>query len=79
MKRDLGWLWHTLAGAALAAVAVLPVPWWLVLPALLAAGFAREVVQHDWWLSLHQWVEAVAWPLGGMLGVALVEVTLWLL
>lgn len=55
MSRDLGWAWHGLAGGVVGALGVF--------------GFAREVLQHDWTLSLHQWIEALAWPAGGLVVV----------
>lgn len=35
---------------------------------LFLGGYLREVQQHDWSLSLHQWIEALAWGIGGLIG-----------
>lgn len=47
-----GWRIHAAAGGLLALLAVV--------------GFGREVLQHDWSLSPHQFWEGAAWPLGGL-------------
>lgn len=50
MRQD--WLLHLGGGAIIGVLAVV--------------GYGREVLQHDWSLSPHQWLEAAAWPLGGL-------------
>lgn len=50
MKRD--WTLHFAGGALIGLLAIV--------------GYGREVIQHDWSLSPHQWWEAVTWPLGGL-------------
>ena len=52
VARDLGMAWHGLAGGIVMLLAV--------------GGFSRELVQHDWPLSPHQWLEALAWPAVGL-------------
>jgi len=52
VRRDLGALWHGLAGGVVGALAVV--------------GYGREALQHGWSLSLHQWIEGAAWPAGGL-------------
>lgn len=42
---------------------------------LAIVGISREIIQHDWSLTLHQWIEALAWPVGGIL-VAFVGIPL---
>ena len=72
MTRDFGALWHALAGFVLAAAATFaggPVPGAIAVGALLGFGLAREWWQHDRTLSRRQWLEALAWPAGGMLGL----------
>ena len=72
-RRDLGTLWHALAGLAIGALGALF--GWItaacVMVALAAGGWGREVVQHDLKLTGHQWFEAMAWPIGGAVGAAL--------
>jgi hypothetical protein len=77
--KDLGALWHALAGAAVTAVATLFVG---AIAALLIFGFAvlgwvREVWQHDLRLTRHQWAEAVSWPAGAALGYGAALPVLW--
>jgi len=68
---DLGPLWHALGGAAItAAVALAGIPGLLVV--LLVGGWLREVLQHDPWLTPWQWIEALAWSVGGAVAWALV-------
>ena len=55
MKKDSGWKLHFVAGA-------LGVPWFVL-------GYLREVMQHDWELTAHQWLEALAWPAGWYISV----------
>jgi len=64
MKRDLGPVWHGIAGITVGALAVL--------------GFTREVLQHDWSLTPWQILEAISWPLGGLvaIGIGLVVIKL---
>ena len=72
-ERDLGVLWHGLGGAVIGAFAAL-FGWIAAAGATLAlagAGYAREAIQHDLCLSGRQWLEAIAWPLGGALGAGL--------
>lgn len=52
------WQLHVAAGALIALLAVV--------------GFGREVLQHDWTLTGHQWAEAIAWPAGGLAVLGLV-------
>ncbi len=53
-KRDLGASLHALVGA--------------VIVVLFAGGYLREALWdgHGWSLTLHQWIEAVSWGLGGL-------------
>ena len=73
-----GWtgaLIHALvAGATTTVVALLSDPVWaaILVPVFAFGGWLREVAQHDLWLSLHQWIEAIAWPLGSALAWLLV-------
>ena len=72
-RRDLGALWHALASLAIGALAA-GFGWIAaagVMVALAAGGYAREVIQHDHTLTGHQWLEAMAWPIGGAVGAAL--------
>ena len=55
MSKDRGYLLHAGAGLVVGALAVL--------------GIGREVLQHDWTLSPHQWLEALAWPAGGLAAI----------
>lgn len=74
MKRDLGPLWHALAGLVVAGAATLaggPVPGAIAIGACLMVGVAREWWQHDLTLSAWQWGEALAWPGGALVGLAL--------
>jgi hypothetical protein len=66
--RDLGWLWHALAGLALGAAAAALGTLWGVGLLLLAFGYLREQAQHGWLLTPHQWLEAIAWAAGGLVG-----------
>lgn len=66
MKKDRGWIAHAVVAGAGAL-------WFLF-------GYIREVIQHDWNLTLHQWLEALAWPAGwflisllGLLIIALIK------
>jgi len=72
-QRDLGALWHALGGLGIGALAGLF--GWIaaagVVVALAVGGWAREAIQHDPALTGHQWLEALAWPIGGALGAAL--------
>ncbi len=64
---------HALAGAAITAGAVyIGIPGWLPLVVVGVAGWAREVWQHDLRLTLHQWLEALAWSLGSAISWAAV-------
>ena len=72
--RDLGVLWHLLAGVVLGGLAALVTPFWLAPIALALFGVLREMLQHDISLTLHQWVEGLAWPTGGLVGGILVAV-----
>jgi len=70
---DLDALWHALGGAAVtAAIALAGIPGLLLV--LLVGGWLREVLQHDPRLSPWQWVEALAWSVGGAVAWALVGV-----
>jgi len=40
-----------------------------VIGLLAVFGIGREALQHDFHLSLHQWIEALAWPAGGFVAV----------
>ena len=63
----MGKLWHALSGAAIyATVLHLGIPALDILAALALGGWLREVRQHDWRLTRHQWLEALAWPAGGV-------------
>ena len=50
--KDPGWLLHLVVGGMIMLLALL--------------GVGREVLQHDWSLSLHQWIEGLSWPAGGI-------------
>ena len=64
-RRDLGALWHALAGAALTALVVF-------------GGWLREKIQHpDGELSRHQRLEAAAWGIGAVLGAAGFAAWVW--
>lgn len=67
--KDPGWLWHGLAAAVLGAGAMYIGSLASVVTLMLVLGYLREQAQHGWQLSWpHQWVEALAWPVGGLLG-----------
>jgi hypothetical protein len=73
--KDLGWLWHGLGGFGITA-AIVGLMWlasgpcWVpfLMPALLLlGGYVRERWQHAWEpLNAHRWIEALAWPAGGV-------------
>jgi hypothetical protein len=56
-EKDRGWMLHLGAGAIVGLLAVV--------------GFGREVLQHDWSLTGHQFWEGAAWPLGGIVVLVL--------
>ena len=56
-RPDRGWALHAAAGG--------------VVGLLFALGYGREVAQHVWSLTAHQWLEALAWPAGGLVAIAL--------
>jgi len=70
MKRDLGALWHLLAGAAIGAL-------------VAGAGILREWIQHrgsrlrEW--SRHRRAEAAAWGFGAALAALGLAAWIWLL
>jgi len=67
MAKDRGWQLHAAVGGVIGALAVL--------------GIGREVVQHGWSLTAHQWLEALAWPVGGLavvlVGLLAIAVVQW--
>ena len=73
----MGVLWHALAGLGVGVVmTALAMPGWALVLSLGVFGWAREAWQHDLTLTVHQWVEAVGWPVGGAVGYALAR---WIL
>lgn len=69
----MGWLWHTLAGAALGAGASLIAPFWLGVVVVGGFGIAREMIQHQTvFLTPHQALEGGAWVAGSVLGAVAV-------
>lgn len=66
--KDWGWLWHGLAGLSLGFAATYVGSLVSVVVLLLLLGYLREQAQHGWKLTLHQWGEAIAWGVGGILG-----------
>lgn len=77
--KDLGWLWHGLGGFGITAVVSVGVffahwPAWvpfLMVPMLGVGGYVRERLQHIGDpdpMTPHRWIEALAWPLGGIIG-----------
>jgi hypothetical protein len=68
---DSDYALHFLGGAVICAILVVAGPWWwlpFAMVLLLAIwGYVREKDQHGWEkLTLHQWTEAVLWPIGGL-------------
>jgi hypothetical protein len=69
-----GTVLHALGGAVITGAAVLiGIPGWLPVLLVGVAGWLREVWQHDLRLTLHQWIEALAWGVGSALSWAVVE------
>lgn len=66
--RGWGWLLHLGVGAALGFLAAYAGTLVGVVGLLFVLGFLREQAQHDWRLTAHQWLEALAWGVGGLLG-----------
>lgn len=59
----MGAILHALVGALIMASAVFGGAFGL-LGAIVLYGIGREMTQHDFSLTLHQWVEALAWGAG---------------
>lgn len=81
--KDLGWLWHTLGGAALAGL-VWGLGVWVMPFVLTLVGLERERSyamgkdpdHRPWppdWLTPHKALEGCAWGIGGLL-IVLVKV-----
>ena len=65
---------HALGGGIITATALLVgIPWFVPILVLILGGWIREVLQHDLTLTLHQWIEALAWPVGGVLVVVVLS------
>ena len=75
---DWDYVWHFLGGLVieappLAAVillnaSILWIPVGII--GLAFFGIAREMYQHDIDLTAHQWLEAMLWPVGGLVALA---------
>lgn len=66
---------HAIGGAAITAAGLLVgVPGMICLITISWCGWLREVIQHDLKLTLHQWIEALAWGVGSAAVWILVEV-----
>ncbi len=70
---DLGALLHLLGGAGLLLFAVSPL--WAQVLLILAFGVTREIRQHDFSLTPHQWTEALAWPVGAILAALVLKLS----
>lgn len=72
MKWDFDYLLHFAGGLAVAIILSFGSPVWgpfLMIPILGAYGWLREKIQHSFKrLTTHQWIEAMTWPLGALVG-----------
>jgi hypothetical protein len=74
MRWDWDYLWHFLPGLAVAMLGSIPGVVWLPfasVPLFVGAGYTREILQHlddKPMLTLHRHIEALAWPLGALVG-----------
>lgn len=78
--QDINWrdqVLHALAGAAIVALTMIFIPWWIGVVVSMAVAVTREMFQHPWYCREGCRTDLLFWMSGSVLASLLFGIVRW--